>query len=198
MDKYIGRKFLDFQGTDMEVMEKYNDIYYLVKSINHNWERKCGDLMTDEDIESYLSKQEQIKESLEWSRKRQEEEDRAAEEAERKRIEAEDLYGYDAAMTDMQRGKVVKILLKSIFTNGHYITRKDFIVNRILNGSSVRQVDGVVTSYGSKWDRKESKPKTEYRLYEPDSSFYIITKTEYDFAQYIQLESLIEGTRCRL
>ena len=100
-------------------------------------------------------------------------------------------------MNDMQRGKVLKILLKSIFTDGRCMARKDFIVNHILNGSSVKQVDNVITSYGSKWDSKVSKPKTEYRLYMPDNSFYVITKTEFDFAQYIELESLIEGTRCR-
>ena len=185
-DKYIGYKFLDYQGNMLEVMERYNEKFYLVKSPLHNWERKCGDLMTDEDIERYLSSQEKIKAAVESNKRYQEEIDRKEREAEQKRIEKEDLYGYDANMTDMQRGKVLKTLMKSAVENGMLMTRKDFIKRHIEAGAHTKQVDGVTSFYGSKWERKESKPKTEYRLYDTDEkSFYIITKTEYDFAQYI-------------
>lgn len=185
-NKYIGCKFLDYEGNTLEVVERYNEQFYLVKSPLHNWERKCGELMTDEDIERYLSSQEKIKAAIESNRKYQEEVDRKHREAEQKRIEKEDLYGYDAHMTDMQRGKVLKTLMKSTAENGILMTRKDFIKSHIEAGAHTKQVDGVTSFYGSKWERKESKPKTEYRLYDADeNSFYIITKTEYDFANYI-------------
>jgi hypothetical protein len=42
-----------------------------------------------------------------------------------------------------------------------------------------------VTYYGSRWDVKESKPKTEYRLVDDSNSYYKITKTEFDFTNYL-------------
>lgn len=185
-NKYIGCKFLDYQGNVLEVMERYNEKWYLVKSPQHNWERKCGDLMTDEDVERYLSSQEKIKEAIESNRQYQERVDKIAREAEQKRVEKEDLYGFDTNMTDMQRGKVLKTLMKSVAENGKLMTRKDFIKKHIENGAHTEKKNGVTSFYGSKWERKESKPKTEYRLYDAEeNTFYIITKTEYDFANYI-------------
>jgi len=185
-NKYIGCKFLDYQGNVLEVMERYNEKWYLVKSPLHNWERKCGDLMTDEDVERYLSSQEKIKEAIESNRQYQERVDKVAKEAEQKRIEKENLYGYDAQMTDMQRGKVLKTLMKSVVEHGRLMTRKDFIKQHIEAGAYTEKAEGITSFYGSKWERKESKPKTEYRMYDAgEKSFYIITKTEYDFARYI-------------
>lgn len=38
--------------------------------------------------------------------------------------------------------------------------------------------------YGSKWEPKQSKPKTEYGL-SKDGYIYKVSKTEYDFAVYL-------------
>lgn len=44
--------------------------------------------------------------------------------------------------------------------------------------------EGVTTWYGSKWEPKESKPKTVYSL-DKDHLCYTISKTEFDFAEFL-------------
>ena len=71
----------------------------------------------------------------------------------------------------------------------NYKSRKDFIIDTLAEGGKAEQKDGVISYYGSKWDRKQSKPKTEYRLYTAEGSYYTITKIEYDFACYMMQKS---------
>ena len=48
--------------------------------------------------------------------------------------------------------------------NGVIKTRKQFIVDEIANGAKPERKDGVISYYGSKWNRKESKPKTTFAI----------------------------------
>ena len=139
-------------------------------------------------------KQKQIQEETEKAELyRQEQEQKAkaeAEEKERQRAEKMDfLQGYGEGKTQIQIERIFDVLSKiqGYRSNGktEYKSRKDFIINTLAEGGKAERKDGVKTYYGSKWNIKESKPKTEYRLYTADGSFYTVTKIEFDFACYM-------------
>lgn len=126
----------------------------------------------------------------EQARIRQEEERRRkAEETEKYRAEVaavrKELMGWGDRMEPLQLFRVSKILDKSYRYNGVVKTRRQFVIDAINDGYKPEMQENVTSFYGSKWEPKESKPKTEYRLADKEGVFYIITKTEYDFAQYL-------------
>ena len=91
-------------------------------------------------------------------------------------------------MSELQLGKVLDILSVRYRYDGVVKTRLQHIIDSIAAGYRPHRLDNVVSYYGSRWDRKETKPKTVYRIVlkqdECDLS-YRITKTEYDFATYL-------------
>ena len=139
-------------------------------------------------------KQKQIQEETEKVRKFEEEqrkrEEEARAEAEHKKAEkVAFLCGYADGKTQIQTERIFDVLSKKYIYDGKLKTRKDFIIDTLSEGGKAEQKDGVISYYGSKWDRKQSKPKTEYRLYTADGSYYTITKIEYDFACFMMQKS---------
>ena len=135
-------------------------------------------------------KQRQIVEETEKAELyRQEQEQKAKAEAEEKeRQKAEKvafLCGYGDGKTQIQIERLFDVLSKKYIYDGKLKTRKDFIIDTLAEGGKAEQKDGVISYYGSKWDKKQSKPKTEYRLYTAEGSFYSVTKIEFDFACYM-------------
>ena len=132
---------------------------------------------------------------IEAEQRKQEEEARA--EAERKKAEkVAFLCGYADGKTQIQTERIYNILSKiQGYRNNQnggkteYKSRRDFIIDTLAEGGKAEQRDGIISYYGSKWDRKQSKPKTEYRLYTADGNYYTITKIEYDFAVYMMEKS---------
>lgn len=117
-------------------------------------------------------------------------EDEARAEAERKKAEkVAFLCGYADGKTQIQIERIFDVLskIKGYSDNGkvEYKSRKDFIIDTLEKGGKAEQKDGVISYYGSRWDVKQSKPKTEYRLYTADGSYYTITKIEFDFACFM-------------
>jgi len=138
-----------------------------------------NDLLHQDEYEAEHDKREKYdEEQAEKQRLRIEKETKA-------KAELENLYGFDSGLTPMQRGKLLKVLLKEYRYDGIVMTRKDFLYKNINNGCTVKQVDNVISYYGSRWDKKESKPKTEYRLMVENNFSYTITKTEFEFANYL-------------
>ena len=129
---------------------------------------------------------------IEAEQRKKEEEARA--EAKRKRAEkVAFLCGYADGKTQIQIERIYSVLSKiqgyRNSQNGgkiEYKSRRDFIIDTLAEGGKAEQRDGIISYYGSKWDRKQSKPKTEYRLYTAEGSYYNITKIEYNFANYIE------------
>lgn len=169
-----------------------NDTLYLLK-VHERKETLQNALQVKEGI-----KQKQIQIEAEKARKTAEEERRRAEaEAEEKaRQKAEKvafLCGYGDGKTQIQTERIFDVLSKiQGYRNGgkiEYKSRKDFIIDILAEGGKAERKDGIVSYYGSKWDRKQSKPKTEYRLYTAEGSYYTITKIEYDFAVYMQSQT---------
>lgn len=139
-------------------------------------------------------KAKQIQEEAEKARKFEEEqrkrEEEARAEAERKKAEkVAFLCGYADGKTQIQIERIFDVLSKKYIYDGKLKTRKDFILDTLSEGGKAEQKDGVISYYGSKWDRKQSKPKTEYRLYTAEGSYYTITKIEFDFAVFMMQKS---------
>ena len=112
------------------------------------------------------------------------------EKAEKEKIKAEKLaflQGFGTGKTSIQIERLYDILSKkyryTIDNNSKILSRRDFILELLSSGWKPERKEGVVSYYGSKWNRKQSKPKTEYLMGRQNEG-YIITKVEYDFALY--------------
>lgn len=168
-----------------------NDVLYLLK-LHGCTETLQKALEVKEGI-----KQKQIQEETEKHAKFESEQRKREEEAERKKSEKiAFLCGYADGKTQIQTERIYNILSKiqgyRNSQNGgkvEYKCRRDFIIDALSEGGKAEQKDGIISYYGSKWDRKQSKPKTEYRLYTAEGSYYNITKIEYDFAVYMMGKS---------
>lgn len=134
------------------------------------------------------------KAELERAKKKAEEERRQkqaeAEVRERRHAEKVDfLMGYTTGKSKIQTERIYNILSKTQgYREGEKVTyksRRDFIKDIISEGGKMEQKDGVISYYGSRWDVKQSKPKTEYRAWTTDGTCYTVTKTEYDFGNYL-------------
>ena len=169
-----------------------NDALYLLK-VHGCTETLSKALEVKEGI-----KQKQIQIETEKARKTAEDERKKAEaEAEEKARQKVEkvafLCGYGDGKTQIQIERIFDVLSKiqGYRSNGktEYKSRKDFIIDILAEGGKAEQKDGVISYYGSKWNRKQSKPKTEYRLYTAEGSYYTVTKIEYDFACYMMQKS---------
>lgn len=135
-------------------------------------------------------KAKQIQEEAEKYAKFEAEQRKKAEEEERRKAEKiAFLCGYADGKTQIQTERIFDVLSKKYIYDGKLKTRKDFIIDTLSEGGKAEQKDGVISYYGSKWDKKQSKPKTEYRLYTAKGSYYTITKIEYDFAVFMMQKS---------
>ena len=129
-------------------------------------------------------------EDAERARIEQEEEQRRkAEEAARYQAEVDaarrELMGWGDRMPPLQLFRIQKTLNKQYRYDGVIKPRRQFVIDSINDGYKPEMRENVTTFYGSKWDVKESKPRTEYRLADAEGGSYLITKTEYDFALYL-------------
>lgn len=177
----IGKTLYDYQHDECEIVGIFpqDENFYMIKnSINRNTGSYV--LWTDEDYERYFIAQDKIKQSI----IRRAEQDKQDKEREQKLLlekqAEENLYGFDADMTPMQRGKVLKCLLKLLnYQNYGILTRKDYIIKRLQGGSTLKT--------------EESKKYGTIRmLLFPDGETYTdLTKTEYDFAEYLVKTSSI-------
>lgn len=98
------------------------------------------------------------------------------------------LLGWGDTMSELQLGKVLDILSVQYRYDGVVKTRLQHIIDSVTAGYRPHRLDNVVSYYGSRWDKKKTKPKTVYRIVlkqdECDLS-YPITKTEFDFATFL-------------
>ena len=169
-----------------------NDALYLLK-VHGCTETLSKALEVKEGIRAKQIQAETEKHAKFEAEQRKKEEEAKAE-AERKKAEkVAFLCGYADGKTQIQIERIFDVLskIKGYSDNGkvEYKSRKDFIIDTLSEGGKAEQKDGVISYYGSKWDRKQSKPKTEYRLYTAEGSYYTITKIEYDFAVFMMQKS---------
>lgn len=165
-----------------------NDALYLLK-VHGCMETVAKALEVKEGIKQKQA-QEEAEEYAKYEAEQRKKEEEARAKAERKKAEkVAFLCGYADGKTQIQIERILNVLSKKYIYDGKLKTRKDFIIDTLSEGGKAEQKDGVMSYYGSKWDVKQSKPKTEYRLYTADGSYYIITKIEYDFAVFMMQKS---------
>lgn len=120
----------------------------------------------------------------------QEAQRKAEEEAEKIRQQTElaaakaKYFGWADSMTPMRFGRVRAKMEGFIRSGGEILQLRDFIISLVKDGWAPEKEEGVTTWYGSKWNPKESKPKTVYKL-SKDNLCYEVSKTEFDFAVYL-------------
>lgn len=92
-------------------------------------------------------------------------------------------FGWADNMTPMRFGKVSSCMDALVRVDGKVMTKREFVVYLFKNGYAPKMRENVVS-----WNRRtgeETKPKTEYRM--TDGKFsYSVSKTEFDFAMYIE------------
>ncbi|MCM1221707.1 MAG: hypothetical protein NC548_45270 [Lachnospiraceae bacterium] len=136
------------------------------------------------------------KHRIEFYARREEEDRQRAEEAARKEaeeaakrqaeLEAEKAVylGWADKMTALRFGKVKAQMEKLARFDDKVMSYREFIIQSVKDGWMPEKREGVTTWYGSRWDKKESKPKTVYML-SKDNLCYTLNKTEFDFAQFL-------------
>ena len=95
----------------------------------------------------------------------------------------ENINGFADTQSSMQKANTLKILNSQINYNGEMLTRKKAIE---LNPDNIEKVDYKRDAYGNDTNVKLNKP--EYRLYKDNkkSVYQNISKTEYDYAQFLK------------
>lgn len=94
------------------------------------------------------------------------------------------LLGWEEQLSNLQIYRAIKHLTSMIRVDGIVMQHHEFIKKYIKDGWLPHKKENETHFYGSRFNPKESKPKTNYYLHK-DNIAYTITKTEYDFALYI-------------
>lgn len=177
----VGRILLcgmnDPHQAQIEGICKFNgaEVYY----VNTNYPEPHGggwDVWTDEDLQRIEGEQDALKQTVERREAQEETKRRIAEREEREREQAEDLYGFDAGKTPLQRGRILSILMRRERFDGQVMTRRDFIKQAAHEGRKAE----IKRFYGDKKDTYLIRNNDEH------NSFFIVTKVEYEFYQYLR------------
>lgn len=139
----------------------------------------------------YYEKQKEL-EKQEWQKQQdklaaeqaaQKEKDRIQREKENEVARA--LYrGWADTMPLFKFGRVHSVMEKRLRVDGIPMTRRDFIVAYIQKGWQPLRAEVTVYPRGDNWEEEDIKAKEEFRL-QKDGHFFVITKTEFDFAEYL-------------
>jgi len=103
--------------------------------------------------------------------------------------------GFTDNLKPMQKVRAEKTLDNLIRHNGNVITNKEFILIKLQEGLKPRIEEDY--SYYSRKLQGETKPRTDYRLKDQDGSFYHITKTEYDYANYLLENNFLDEQKVK-
>lgn len=180
---YKGLKFFDAQMNTLEVLE-YSERYKGYLLCENGRMNGMYTIVQEQEIEFYLSNQDKYIESDKRYRVIEQEEQRKEEQIQ---FEYNNTYGYTDNLPAMAKGKMLKILntKENYSHNGESLgqmKRKDFLKSMIDKGYTLEHKTNI--KYYAK--NGELKTKTnEYRMNLPDNSFYVITKTEYDYGMYL-------------
>lgn len=167
----IGTVFYDINGkkTITGTVETNKGIFYTIKESNS--------IFTYDQIVNYKNKESETIAKIEKNKIYMEKiEKQIKEEQDQKKIELEEynnIYGYANNETPMQKGKILKCLNTTQLFNKKLSTRKGNIHRMIKEGSKKSKI--VIINN-----------KKVYRVYYNDNeSFLELTKTEYDYFNYL-------------
>lgn len=160
--RHIGNAMIEFvRQIDPERAERY---------ARHRAARLAAE---DEKQKAQLAQREAERRAEEERRKAEMEKERAL------------LLGWADEMSPMQYGRAKSVLDVRIRVDAKAVmTRRDFIIMLVRDGWAPHKEENVISYYGSRWDMKESAPRSEYTMCKGDRS-YTVSKTEYDFALFL-------------
>ena len=133
--------------------------------------------------ENFYAKKEEAERQKQAERQAEEDAEKARQQAELEKVKAK-YFGWADTMTPVRFGKARAKLEGFIRSEGKIMQLREFVVSLVKDGWTPEKDEVVTTWYGSRWDRKESKPKTVYKLCK-NNLCYAVSKTEYDFALYL-------------
>lgn len=173
VSKYEGKEFTDGKKRYRVKYDNKLD-KFLFAEIQPDGTAKNGGarLMNanDEDMQEFISSlAEQAKETraAEERKKKNEENQKIAEAQKAEKEKYVNAYVKDKPT--MQQGKIRQTLLKTFNFEGYgFITRAEFIEKNVREGNKI------------------VFEKDEYRVMKPDKTFWKITKTEYDYAKFLE------------
>ena len=175
VDTYEGLELIDFNYNTCKIVKHYKDNKYLAIDKVHTGEHGNYLILSIDDIETLISKQEKFRDRIEKI-KQEETERKIKEDKQRKeREEKENLYGFTDNKTALQKGKILSTLMKTMLYNGNMITRKDFIIDLISKGYKP-----TIKEYA----KRRGVKKSYTVMIDSYGSWYDVTKTEYNFANY--------------
>ncbi|MDU3410061.1 hypothetical protein [Clostridium sp.] len=171
----------------LEYIERFK--MYRLRNYTDNRE---NELMKTEQIENYINNKEYYNERFNKNLQIQKEYEiqklRELEE-ERKQLEQYNFcYNYTDNKTTLQKAKILKILNEQVLYNNEFYTRKD-LIHKLINKDSYTKEYLNTNRYSKKKIEGEYKKlvnKLEYRFYyNKDSVFLEVTKTEYEYINYL-------------
>lgn len=155
-------------------------------------------IIQEDEILSSLEMQEELELKYQnWKTKHDEYEKQQQEKEDKERLEKEErenLFGFDDGKTPIQKSKILQCLMKPLFfrefegNKNVTITRKEFVL-RCLKNNYITDIKTFSNAYNK---RAKTDSKTERVLTSTtENSMYTITKTEYDFANYLLENDLL-------
>lgn len=94
-------------------------------------------------------------------------------------------FGFADSMTPMRLGKVDNLMSALIKVDGAVMSRRDFVIRSVKEGWRPSKTEKVIAWNGRRTVLKTENRKTEYQL-QKENLTYRVSKTEYDFAKYIE------------
>lgn len=206
MKQVFGFRYLDYQYKEKMIWGFCTiggEEKYVVNDPNKNDDRVYGELISETEMDVILSKQEDFKQGIIRQKERNEAQRLKEAKEQEKQRDKENLFGFDTKLTPMQRGKILKSLMKGInYRNEEGVaiygaTRKDFILYLMSIGyvpeEYRRTEQKKVANYNNACKVKsmewEDYIKHGFEMLRTVNSnqvnTYNITKTEYQFVKYM-------------
>lgn len=150
------------------------------------------------DIQRYIDSEATTKDRIEKHRQRELkliEQERINKELEdKKQKEYEFCYNYLENKTQLQKGKILKILNKEVLYNSEFLTRKQLIHKILKENDNCFTKEFLNTNRYRKKNRNlecvKLADKLEYMLYYNKNSILDITKTEFEYINYLLLNKI--------
>lgn len=150
-------------------------------------------LFKHDDIQRYIELENDTIKRIERSKKRQleliEQERIKNELADKKQKEYEFCYNYLDSKTQLQKGKILKVLNKEILYNDEFLTRKQLIHNILKENDNCFTKEFLNTNRYKKKNKNlecvKLADKWEYMLCFNENSIIDVTKTEFDYINYL-------------
>lgn len=177
----------------IEYLEQFR--MYRLKNYTDN---KENELMKAEQIENYISNAEYYNDRYNKNIERQKQyklqELKEKQQEEEFKEKYKFCYNYTDNKTVLQASKILKILNEQLLYNNKFYTRKD-LIHKLINKDSYTKEYFNTNRYSKKkieGEHKKLVDKLEYRFYyNKDNVFLEVTKTEYDYINYLIDNKLI-------